>query len=62
MNTPSLVRWNQVLQITGLSRATIDRLILSNDFPRPFPIAKQIVGWELADIKHWIAARKAAVH
>ncbi len=60
MSLTSVVRIKQLPAITGLSRATIWRLIKDKEFPAPFRLAKQAVGWEMADIESWIKQRKAA--
>ncbi|WP_375290877.1 helix-turn-helix transcriptional regulator [Qipengyuania sp.] len=45
---------------TGLSRATIYRLMNRGDFPRPRRIALQAVAWRASDIENWKASREIA--
>lgn len=59
-------RLNRVLRLSGLSRlldvskSTIHRLRREDsEFPKPFLISKQAVGFDLAEIEAWIEARKA---
>lgn len=54
----------QVVRLSGLSRlldvskSTIHRLRReSSDFPKPFLISKQAVGFDLAEIEIWIDGR-----
>jgi prophage regulatory protein len=44
----------------GLSTATLDRLVASNDFPKPIKLSPRRVGWRVADVDRWIADRANA--
>lgn len=50
-----IVRLPEVLQRTGLSRATIYRKIRRGTFPRQEPISDQGVGWRQSDVSKWVA-------
>lgn len=57
----------QVVRLSGLSRllevskSTIHRLRREDsEFPKPFLISKQAVGFDLAEVEAWIEARKAS--
>ncbi|WP_296218657.1 helix-turn-helix transcriptional regulator [Pseudomonas sp. UBA2684] len=57
-----IVRLPEVLRITGLSKSTIHRLIISGDFPKQVPLTDSKhrnapVGFVLGEIKAWIKQR-----
>ena len=46
-----------VLALTGLSRATLYRLVDSGDFPQPVRLGgpqSRAVGWRLSEVQEWI--------
>jgi prophage regulatory protein len=49
-----LLRLKQVVETTGLSRASIYRQIQSQTFPRPVKIAARSVAWVEDEVQHWI--------
>jgi prophage regulatory protein len=58
VNTPdTLIRLPQVLQRTGLSRATLYRLAKTGDFPRPVKIGLRASAWRSREINEWVATR-----
>lgn len=63
-NTPAkprrVVRHHALPPITGLSTATIYRLIRAGKFPQSFPLSEHAVGFDLEEIEAWVEARKAA--
>lgn len=57
----SLLRLPEVIQRTGLSRATIYRFIEKNAFPQPVKILNsRIVSWRSDEIQAWIAKQVTA--
>lgn len=57
MNTPSpdrFVRLPDVLQRTGLSRATLYRKVQDGTFPAQVRIATRCVGWRQSAIDQWL--------
>ena len=40
--------------ILGISRSTIYRLMLDEEFPRPIKIGRRAVGWKSEDIDEWL--------
>jgi len=61
IDTSSVVlRLKAVLQRTGLSRATIYRLMNVGEFPRSFKIGKVASGWLEAEVSAWISERASA--
>ena len=55
-----LLRLPEVMQITGLSRSTIDRLVKAGLFPQPRQIGPRAVGWRWPDLKGWLETRPPA--
>lgn len=58
-----ILRRNQVVERTGLSRSTIYARISENSFPRPVTLGgKRAVGWLEAEIELWIQSIIATRH
>jgi len=55
--TLRVLRIRQVVQICGLSKATIYRLILRDQFPVPIRLTPTAVGWHENEIAAWISSR-----
>ena len=55
-----LFRAPEILRLTGLSRATINRLMQSGDFPRAVRISNRVVAWKKVDIVAWLESRPEA--
>ena len=55
-----LLRRREVERITGMSRASIYRLMRSGGFPRPVKVSETAVRWRESDIMAWIESRPAA--
>ena len=53
------MRINDVIASTGLSRATIYRLIANHDFPRQHQLTRRSSGWWEADVESWLKGRLA---
>ncbi|WP_108646636.1 helix-turn-helix transcriptional regulator [Polynucleobacter rarus] len=53
-----IVRMRELKKLIGLSNATIYRYIKRNEFPRPFQISANCVGWRLSVVEDWIKARE----
>lgn len=52
-----LLRLPEVLSLTGLSRATLERLILAGDFPMPVRPTPCTRAWRSDEVAAWIDAR-----
>lgn len=52
-----LLRIETVCTITGLSVATVYRLLAKGDFPRPVMITSHARAWRLSEIMDWIDQR-----
>lgn len=55
--TCRLLRIREVLQLCGLSRATLYREIKLHSFPAPVKLSARSVGWLLDDVMHWLESR-----
>lgn len=55
----NVIRIKKVQEITGLSRATIYRIMAPRgDFPASFPLTSGTVGWDEEEVRAWITCRK----
>jgi prophage regulatory protein len=57
--TDPILRKRQVLQATGLTSSTLDRLERSGDFPLKLQIAPRAVGWLASEVNAWINKKAA---
>ena len=53
-----VLRMPAVMERTGLSRASIYRLIHADDFPVAIRLGSRAVGWPAQQIDEWIASRE----
>lgn len=63
MNHPALPRLERLPDVcarTGLSKASVYRLIRNGKFPAPFPLTGRTRAWDSAAVDAWIAACIAA--
>ena len=49
-----LLSWRQVIEITNLSKRTIQRRIKAKKFPSPLDLGGNCRGWRVKDIENWI--------
>lgn len=54
-----ILRLIDVITQTGLSKATLYRLMATGNFPRPLGLTRSAVGWQESDIDEWISKRIA---
>ena len=62
-NLEKIIRTPEVLEVTGLSKATIWRRVRSGDFPVPVKLrgpASRSVRWKKAEVAKWIESRPLA--
>ncbi len=57
MNDFSILRLQEVLFRTGLSRTTLYSLIAKGEFPHPISISTRCVGWIEAQVIDWLKHR-----
>ena len=56
----SIYRLPAVLEVTGLSKATVYRLLERGEFPPRVKLSPRCVGWRVADVDAWLDERAAA--
>jgi prophage regulatory protein len=52
------VRLREMLQITGLPRATVYELMAKNLFPKNYRISPRLVAWKAGDLATWMQSRQ----
>ena len=57
---PRLLRLPAVLQVTGLARSTVYRMVADHTFPAPVRLAKRAIGWRHDDVRQWTIERPTA--
>lgn len=55
-----LLRLEQVLGLTGLSKATLYQMVAAGEFPRPVRIGRRAVAWRESAVQVWIFSRPIA--
>ena len=51
------LKLKEVVGLVSLSSATIYRMILSGEFPRPVQLSVRATGWRSDEIEKWLASR-----
>ena len=54
----AFMRRNSVEKLTGISSSTIYRLMADGNFPKPYRLAENSVGWKASEISAWVNARQ----
>ena len=57
-----LLRMAAVMQVTGLARSTIYKLIAADKFPPLVQLTGRAVAWRRADLEQWSADRPTVTH
>lgn len=57
---PHLLRLPVVLQVTGLGRSTLYKMIAQEAFPAPVKLSKRAVAWRQDDVRRWASGRVSA--
>ena len=52
-----IYRLKNVIEVTGMSRSTIYRLMGQDRFPKPIKLSQRIIGFLEEDIDQWIQER-----
>jgi prophage regulatory protein len=52
--SPRIIRKKEVILLTGLSQASIYRLMAINEFPKQIQITCKAVGWIESEVISWI--------
>lgn len=53
----SFLSINEMVEITGLSRSTLQRMQSSGDLPTRMQISRKRVGWLRSDVETWLLSR-----
>jgi prophage regulatory protein len=56
------LRMPSVMQLTGLGRSTIYRLVAQQQFPCPVRLGVRAVAWRRSELDAWSETRPAASH
>ncbi|NOF32937.1 AlpA family phage regulatory protein [Vibrio cholerae] len=56
-NNIRLIRFREVLTMTGLSRSSLYRFIEENQFPPQVQLGGRAVAWLEGEVQEWIAQR-----
>ncbi|HBH7893877.1 TPA: AlpA family phage regulatory protein [Vibrio vulnificus] len=57
-----LIRLKEVLDKTGLSKATLYRLIAAGEFPASIQISSRAVGWEESQVDEFLIKKVSLSH
>ena len=49
-----LLRLRKAMELTGLTRSPLYRLIEDGDFPRPIKLTRRAVVWRYSEVQAWI--------
>ena len=55
-----ILRRPEVLKLTGLSTASIYRLMAQGAFPKPKKLGVRAVGWVAVEVEAWLESRERA--
>lgn len=55
-----VLRLYDVVELVGLSRATVWRRVREGKFPAPIRLGQRAVGWRARDVRAWIESRPLA--
>ncbi|HSL83584.1 MAG TPA: AlpA family phage regulatory protein [Thermoanaerobaculia bacterium] len=61
MGTDRIIRRAELLQITGVSAASIYRWVASGTFPAPMKLGPNATGWLESEVVAWLQSRERAV-
>jgi prophage regulatory protein len=56
----AIMRIREVMEMVGIGRATIYRLLSRGDFPKPLKLGERSIGWREDEIQSWIEGRDRA--
>ncbi|EGQ9634503.1 AlpA family transcriptional regulator [Vibrio cholerae] len=56
-NNIRLIRFREVLAMTGLSRSSVYRFIEENQFPTQVQLGGRAVAWVESEVQEWITQR-----
>ncbi len=53
-----LLRRDEVLRLTGLSKSTLNKMVKEGTFPAPVRIGERAVAWRESEVLEWIRTRQ----
>lgn len=53
-----ILRLPEVLELVGISRATLHRWVKTGIFPQPLDLGPRSMGWPSTDYDDWIKSRR----
>ena len=56
------IRLPQVIELTGLAKSSIYRLIDEGDFPKQIPLGARSVGWVKSHVEDWCLGKVKVAH
>jgi prophage regulatory protein len=56
----AMLRFSEVLALTGFCRSQIYKLIARGEFPHPISLGRRAIGWIRAEVVLWLAERVRA--
>ena len=54
-----MLRLPAVLELTGLSRSGIYRMVDAGEFPKPAKLGERVIAWPDREVHDWLDARLA---
>ncbi|WP_318412484.1 AlpA family phage regulatory protein [Photobacterium leiognathi] len=61
MSSYRFIRLQDVMKMTGLSKASIYRAMNKDEFPHQYQLTEKAVGWKDCDVMKWMDTRKQIV-
>jgi len=53
-----VVRMSRLVEMIGLSRSTIWKLLSEGKFPKPIRLGSRSIAWRINDIEEWLQSRQ----
>lgn len=57
---PRYLPWDEIIELTGMSRSTLKRAIRDGDFPPPRKLTRGRVGFRQDEVAAWVETRPQA--
>lgn len=58
--TEKLLRLNDVMDATSLSKSTLYAMVRAQKFPKSLRLSRRCVAWKSTDVQAWIESRRPA--
>ncbi len=53
-----VVRMSRLVEMIGLSRSTIWKLLSEGQFPNPIRLGSRSIAWRVKDVEEWLQSRE----